>query len=300
MIKLMDLTSAPNKSFKKRFKEILRQRGFTGILKSGVKFLNNFFFVYPKLKYFDLISCDGKIIRNIQNSLMVLDLRDRGICRGLLLNGIREPRSTLQIKKELRNGMNILEIGANIGYYVLLESKHIGSGKIYALEPDPRNLNLLTINVYLNNLQDQVKIYPYATGNSNKKIDFYFSDCYNLSGMVSKTNKRIKVKMIRIDDFFYKKEINFLRMDVEGYEFKILKGAKELLKKSIEGMFIEIHPRYLREMGTNVRNLLSWLYELGFKMKVAFEGECNSNLSYFTKKELLNSPKLYKSVGGFP
>ena len=63
---------------------------------------------------------DGLIIRSIQGFPMVLNLRDVGISRELLVKGVHEPESSREFKKELRQGMTVVEAGANIGYYLSL------------------------------------------------------------------------------------------------------------------------------------------------------------------------------------
>ena len=69
---------------------------------------------------------------------MYLNLNDFGLSKYLFLNGIREPECTKIMKQELKSGMTIAEIGANIGYYALMEATIIGdSGKIYAIEGNP-------------------------------------------------------------------------------------------------------------------------------------------------------------------
>ena len=75
---------------------------------------------------------------------MYLNPRDKGISRTLLLFGERELDHKIILEKVLKKNMNIFDIGANIGYYVLMESDLIGhEGSIIAVEPVPDNINLL-------------------------------------------------------------------------------------------------------------------------------------------------------------
>jgi len=73
---------------------------------------------------------------------------DRGIGKELVCYREHEPTATALLKTFLREGMTILDIGANIGYYALLEARSVGpSGRVVAVEPEPRNAALLRRNV---------------------------------------------------------------------------------------------------------------------------------------------------------
>ena len=83
---------------------------------------------------------------------MYLDPKDRGISRTLLLFGERELDHKLILERIVKKNMKIFDIGANIGYYVLMESNLIGEkGKILAIEPVDKNIKLLRKNLKLNN-----------------------------------------------------------------------------------------------------------------------------------------------------
>ena len=83
---------------------------------------------------------------------MYLDPRDKGISRTLILFGERELDHKIILEKVLKKNMKIFDIGANIGYYVLMESELIcNKGKILAIEPVKKNMQLLEKNLKLNN-----------------------------------------------------------------------------------------------------------------------------------------------------
>ena len=78
-----------------------------------------------RLKWAEIRS-GGVVVRNVQGSRMKLDLSDEGISRELYLTGVHEPHSTRQFREELKPGMVLLEIGANIGYYSLIAMQRVG------------------------------------------------------------------------------------------------------------------------------------------------------------------------------
>ena len=79
------------------------------------------------------------ILKNIYNFSMYLDNFDMGISRTLILYGERELEHKLMLEKVLKPGMTVLDIGANIGYYALIELKLIGKkGNLIAVEPSKK------------------------------------------------------------------------------------------------------------------------------------------------------------------
>ena len=88
------------------------------------------------------------VVRNIHDYKMYLDASDMGLCRSLILFGTREVDHKILLEKIVKPGMTILDIGANIGYYALMELGLIGSnGKLIAVEPSPRNIDIFQKNL---------------------------------------------------------------------------------------------------------------------------------------------------------
>ncbi len=196
------------------------------------------------------------IIKSIQKSRMLLDIKDEGISKDLILDGIREPESTREIANILKPGNVVVEAGANIGYYALMESRLIGKkGIVYAVEPSPKNFENLNRNIKLNKITN-MKTYQLAIGDKIGKAKMNISPYSNLSSLVKQKNRRItktiEVKVTTMDNFLKgKRHPNFIRMDVEGYEYNILKGMKGILKsKKPMKIFIELHPHIMKKKQT--------------------------------------------------
>ena len=89
---------------------------------------------------------------NVHNYRMIVDLNDPGISRTLIHFGTREKDHIYILNKELSSGSVIIDLGANIGYYTLMEANIVGNdGYVYALEPSPSNVDMLRKNISLNN-----------------------------------------------------------------------------------------------------------------------------------------------------
>lgn len=214
------------------------------------------------------------IIREINGSKMLLCVRDKGISKDLFLYRKREPLSTDYLINSgvIKEGDIVLDIGANIGYYALLESRLVGnSGKVYAIEPVSRNLEILKKNIKLNDCRN-IQVFHLAIGDKNTKSKIYVSGTdFNLCSMSRNPDMNIigeeTVDVITVDSFLEGRDApQLIRMDVEGYECNILKGMKNTVKKPIK-MLIEIHGHLMTKEESNA--MFNMLRKNGFKVDFA-------------------------------
>ncbi len=211
------------------------------------------------------------ILKEILGSKMYLDLDDHGLSRDLLAYGIREPFSTQVMKEALKPGQVVVDVGANIGYYALLEAKTVGEkGRVYCLEPAPENVEILRRNIAANGYEN-IEVLHAAAGAASKEGKLYLSSSHNQHAMLAENVRgavgSVPVQMVSLDDFMRDKPFpSLVRMDVEGYELDILRGMKDLFAtgKPMQ-LFIEIHCFFLKE---KVLDLLAILKKAGFRVKV--------------------------------
>ena len=202
----------------------------------------------------------------VQGSTMFLDMQNPGVSKVIAVFGIRERAQTELIKRVLRKGQVVLDIGANIGYYALMEATIVSrEGKVYAFEPFPRTFGLLERSVEANNYGDIVETHNVAVGDVPGMTKLYLTEKDNThitldpeqystaSEVVSRNADGwdyVDVESITIDDFMRDREqVDVIRMDVEGFEWKIIDGMMETLERAGTGlkMFIEVHPPYREE-----------------------------------------------------
>lgn len=130
-----------------------------------------------------LVSPGGFVIREVNGSKMYLDLADEGLSRDLIVDGVREAYALETVKRELKEGQVVVDIGANIGYYALLEARIVGtSGKVYAIEPVPGNVEILKKNIELNGYSN-VEVHQLAIGGEKGLARLYVRNRRNLSSM---------------------------------------------------------------------------------------------------------------------
>ena len=219
---------------------------------------------------------------DVHNYRMIVDLNDPGISRTLIHFGTREKDHIYILNKELSSGSVIIDLGANIGYYALMEANIVGNdGYIYALEPSPSNVDLLRKNVSLNNYNAIVEVFQMGGSNKTGKENFYTSEMSNLGtfsptryygkSSMTKSSPTIFVKTINIPDFIVdKKTIDFIRMDIEGYEVEVFEGMMPLLKNksfSPKILFETHRPKY-DDNHHSMRKVLIQMFEYGYYPKI--------------------------------
>ena len=230
-----------------------------------------YFYRYIRSKKLEL-NFSEKII-NVNGSKLHLVPNDEGISTELALFNVHEPLTTKIISDLLTNGMVCLDIGSNIGYYALLESKKIGpEGKVIAIEPSPINFQYLEKNVQMENA-DNIETHNFAAGSEDGKLKFLVSTKSNRSRTIpqeetvspSTNEKIIEVPVKKLDNFLEEigiKQLDFLRMDVEGFENYVYEGIKNSVKKFKPLIQMEIHKMYLGSEKT--KKFLKELKEDGY------------------------------------
>lgn len=244
------------KSLIKRVSDLYKNLGlklmifriFQKMIFAYIRFLN-------KRRLKSITKVTKSVVKDINGSKMRLDVSmDDGLCRFLAIAGIREPHITEVMKRDLREGEIFVDIGANIGYYALLEAKMLGNnGKVYAIEPVPDTIGLLRENIALNNYSN-IEIYQTAIGDRSGTASMYVGKWLNRSqikevGTINsdRITQEITTPLSTLDDFLEGKPYpNALRMDTEGYEYNIIKGMKRMLAKNLPlKLYIEFHFRWL-------------------------------------------------------
>lgn len=194
----------------------------------------------------------GFFLKEVQGSKMFLNLGDKGLSADLYLRGKREDKATDEFQARLKKGMVIADIGANIGYYALMEALWVGpKGKVYAIEPVSENIELLNRNIAANGYQN-IEVFEKAIGDKDTKKDLILSRQSNLSSFcghidLDHSGEKRSVELQTLDSFLQgKRKPDFVRMDVEGYEFEIMLGMKKTIKEAGHlQLFIEVHADFM-------------------------------------------------------
>lgn len=207
-----------------------------------------YFYFYRLFKFVFLDSTKERVVEVNGYKLLTIP-NDTGISSELLLFKTHEPLSTEVLKGELKKDMICLCVGANIGYYILLERKLVGAeGTVIAIEPSPLTYSCLKNNLRQNGFTD-VPTFNYAFSQNDGTLPFLMNSRSNLSSVInenvpSSNGIIINVRARSLDSFAaqYKFDrLDFLSMDVEGYETEIFQGGWKTIDRFQPMLFIEIH-----------------------------------------------------------
>src|ERR671921_1750065 len=177
-----------------------------------------------------------------------------------------------------KQGDIVVDIGAHIGHYTLIASKRVGTnGKVVAIEAHPGNFEMLNRNIKLNRLTNVIPL-NYAVYSKETKIKLYLPDeesgntIYNtlISDRATNEEKFVEVNANTLDYLLQSKgikeeEVNWIKIDVEGAEFEVLKGAANVLSKSKDiVLLMELHgpPDVYRPKVQELVNLYNFKIEL--------------------------------------
>lgn len=196
----------------------------------------------------------------------------------------------------IRPGMVVVDIGANIGYYSLIGSQLVGKkGKVYALEPDPSNFDMLLKNIQANNYKNIIPSKK-AVGDHSGHIRLYMSEhaSGHSIGPLPQSIGSILVPIERLDDFFIGKlsPINLVKMDIEGAEMLAFKGMGKIIEAN-RGLKIltEFFPRQLESCGSSPVSYFNQIKDSGFMIYIIDELESQTIRAYSVEDVIIYMEK---------
>lgn len=179
-------------------------------------------------------------------------------------------------KLKLNKFNNIIDIGANFGIQTLQIADEFKNSKIFSIEPTNYAYEKLLKNLNLNKeLKKNIKTYKLFLGSKDqKKPDTIFSS-WDLNSNKLKHPKHLGEKMSTfntqsktLEEFILVNEIHeldFIKLDVDGYEYYVLKGGSNFLKKKKPPIFMELAPYLYEEYGYNKEMIINLIKTLGYE-----------------------------------
>jgi FkbM family methyltransferase len=220
---------------------------------------------------------------------LALNPRDKGLSKELSLYGFREPYTTNLVSTAIKDDDIVIDIGANIGYYALLESKLAPNGFVYAIEPVRENFDYLKTNVDINGCTN-IKLFNCALSNKRGTDVIYIPEARNCASLLEASSEAMSRKenvLVSTLDSFVDEHVKrcptLVRMDVEGCEYQIIKGALRVLNKSRQLKIVtELHPAKMSESAYN--DMLGTLEAQGFNASTFHDPV----LSHMKREQIVN------------
>ncbi len=206
--------------------------------------------------YFGKLPVPCRTTRSLFGRSMHLDLARSSAQQLLYLMGPRALHELILYQQHVKPGMTVVDVGSNIGYHVLLFESLVGAtGKIIAIEPSPENLPELEANIKNNNLRN-VSLHKIAVGATQSTVQV--KSGIN-SGICTDDSEGIAaIPMQQLDEVATEK-VDFIKIDVDGYELEVLQGSLQVLERDRPTVLVEVHPHILPRFGNCVQNVIDVL-----------------------------------------
>lgn len=168
----------------------------------------------------------------------------------------------------LRAGDTVIDIGANVGSHCVPIAKRLGATtQVHAFEPHPRVFSYLQANARLNHLAN-LHLYNYALGETEGEVCFtdLHTDDLNRVTVDLRGESTLRVPMRPLDSFECAQQpITLIKLDVEGYELFVLRGAERALSRT-QLLYLEACDAHTEPYGYTVRDMAAFLQERGWTL----------------------------------
>ena len=238
-----------------------------------------------------------------------LFLNKKGLALSISHYGTYEKLEAKIMEEKIKVGNITVDVGANIGLHTLNMARIVGNtGRVFAFEPDPSNFEILEKNVKINNYQNII-LEQKAVGDKHGRTTLYQSDNpgnHRLFPLTKQAKGQIQVELTSLDKYFIDSnlanKINFIKIDVEGFEFSVLKGMKNILKnnKKIKILFENMQINTI-EAGFTPIKVLNYLTSYDFKL-FCLDDSTKKLLHVSNNEEILKlcvTPNNYISINLF-
>ena len=188
----------------------------------------------------------------------------------------------------IRESDIVLDIGGNIGQTALFMAKKTGrDGRVVSFEPIPETYGRFLTNLRLNGSIQNLMVENIALGDTHEKLKMLAENSGN-SGQNRILNeyepgsKVVEVEVMPLSSYLKTKplpRIDVVKIDVEGFEYHVLKGAAEVFKQYKPVLYIELSEKNLSRQGSSANQVVSFLNELSYSVKDVVSGKTITNMT---------------------
>jgi FkbM family methyltransferase len=219
---------------------------------------------------------------------LLCDAADAAVTPGLR-SGEYEPHLTAVFERYCRPGTTVVDVGANLGYYSLLAARLVGpGGQVIALEPNSENCRLLLSSLRRSGIGN-VRVFPVAA-DVDKGWAYYSTHVGSNGGLIDDgdllAHPGVVIPTFRLDDLV-PGPVALLKMDVEGAEGRVVRGATRLIERDRPIVTTELKDEMLaRVSGIGVGEYLTYFEGLGYSVAL-LEKETGAEKHYASVADLL-------------
>jgi FkbM family methyltransferase len=177
-----------------------------------------------------------------------------------------EPHISKFLLQELRKDSHFVDVGSNYGYHSIFASKHCE--KVHSFEPSKFMNEIQKLSILSNDITN-IDLYPYALGDTDKKVHLTTVDVIGgnmnvgeMSVVLSEHDSN-DVHMKKLDDVIQSR-IDIMKIDVQGFEKFVISGASKLIQKYQPHIIVEMENYQLGKFGYNSEKLINQIREYDY------------------------------------
>jgi FkbM family methyltransferase len=205
----------------------------------------------------------------LASHVIYVDASELGVSPPILANGSYEPHVTALLRRELKPDSVFLDVGCNIGWFLLLAAATCPAGKAIGIEPSDGNLQLLYRSIAANRFCN-VDVLPYAATDRRQLLQLAFHAAAGLVHGVDEGSGDPFVQGAPVDELVAREpRIDVVKLDIEGHEPLALRGMARTIERHRPLIVTEFHPRLIREhAGCDAVAYLEALIGLGYAISL--------------------------------
>jgi FkbM family methyltransferase len=208
------------------------------------------------------------VVRLKSGRRMYVDLRS-GVSRGIFAKGEFDPKVFEPLRGALKPGGTFLDVGANVGFYSMLALDAVGpGGEVHAFEMDERPRRCLRKTIARERIPN-LFLHEFAVGGRDGDIGVAMHEDSGNSGIVETGGQR-QIAMRKLDTWRLEsgtRNIQAIKMDIEGAELPALQGAEQLLRAERPLLVCEADEELPKRFGYRKKQLLEYLAGLGYRVE---------------------------------
>ncbi len=197
------------------------------------------------------------------------------IFKRILIHKVYEPLLVNHALKNLDKDKDVIDVGANIGFYTVLFAKNLNRRKVLSIEPTKNALQRLYKNIQLNNIIDKVIVFEGAVSDYvgrgqiktlNGKEEYSTVGQWKHPSIENEKFATYEIEVFTIDDLVnkYSLEPGFMKIDVEGMEHLVLRGSKKTLENKRPVILSELSDYLLKQNGSSSLEVINFLKSLDY------------------------------------
>ena len=210
--------------------------------------------------------------RRVRRSGVELDLDISDFVDWYAYFGLADPGQDV-LFEHIQPNQVVLDVGANNGYLSLRLGQRVGpAGRVIAFEPHPHNVARCRSNHALNTME-HVELVPLGLGDTEGEstmIEVSASNAgMNRMATTAAQADGTTVRVTTLDAFLRERtslQVDWIKIDVEGYEARVLRGGAVTVARGRPGLFIEVDDANLRAQGDSAAGLLKWVEDAGYEI----------------------------------